>query len=480
MYRKQMSGWMKQIDFLVLDILCIIIAYIAAYYLRHPGGNMFTERLYTSTLFVMIVMAVICSITMDTFSGVMKRGYGKEFGKTLYQVIIVELLVTFYLFLVGSGESYSRTTVALTGVIYFVISYITRIAWKKYVARKGLFSMTTKKIVIVTTKELKDRVEQDLIQNNYAGFLVLGVALLDGDAVEGSLAGVPIVATASNLTAFVCRAWVDEIFISAPSTDERTEKVLKEFTEMGITVHLEILHKSGTYNRSQFVERIGNYTVVTTTMNTATTRETIMKRCIDILAGLVGCLITLLLVLVIGPIIYIKSPGPIFFSQTRVGKNGKLFKLYKFRSMYLDAEERKKELMEQNRVAGGMMFKMDHDPRIIGSEKGKNKGVGNFIRRTSIDEWPQFYNILKGEMSLVGTRPPTLDEWEKYQIHHRARLSTKPGLTGMWQVSGRSRVTDFEEVVKLDTKYIMEWSIWLDFKIILKTFGSVFRHDGAM
>lgn len=127
----------------------------------------------------------------------------------------------------------------------------------------------------------------------------------------------------------------------------------------------------------------------------------------------------------------------------------------------MDAEERKAELMKENRVQDGMMFKLDFDPRIIGSKKLSDgtikKGVGNFIRDWSLDEFPQFLNVLKGDMSLVGTRPPTVDEWDKYELHHRARLATKPGLTGMWQVSGRSNITDFEEVVKLDKQYISEF-----------------------
>ena len=122
--------------------------------------------------------------------------------------------------------------------------------------------------------------------------------------------------------------------------------------------------------------------------------------------------------------------------------------------------------MEQNRVKDGMMFKMDFDPRIIGNkilpDGTKKEGIGSFLRKTSLDEFPQFFNILKGDMSLVGTRPPTVDEWEKYEPHHRARMSFRPGLTGLWQVSGRSQITDFEEVVKLDTKYIDEWSLGED------------------
>ena len=122
---------------------------------------------------------------------------------------------------------------------------------------------------------------------------------------------------------------------------------------------------------------------------------------------------------------------------------------------------------------------MENDPRIIGSEKGPGRGIGSFIRRTSLDEFPQFFNVLKGEMSLVGTRPPTLDEWELYNPHHRSRLSIKPGLTGMWQVSGRSDVQNFEEVVALDRRYIAEWSLGLDIRILLKTIVTVIRGEGA-
>ena len=150
----------------------------------------------------------------------------------------------------------------------------------------------------------------------------------------------------------------------------------------------------------------------------------------------------------------------------------------------MDAEERKQELMVQNRVKDGMMFKLDWDPRIIGNkilpDGTKKTGIGEFIRAMSLDEWPQFLNVLKGDMSLVGTRPPTVDEWEKYDLHHRVRLAAKPGITGMWQISGRSNITDFEEVVKLDSKYIRNWNIGLDIKILFKTVMVVLKRDGSI
>ncbi len=234
----------------------------------------------------------------------------------------------------------------------------------------------------------------------------------------------------------------------------------------------------------QTIERIAGSWVVTNSINIASGWQLLIKRLIDILGGFVLSVFALIAIAIVGPIIKKRSPGPILYSQERIGQNGKRFRMYKIRSMYLDADARKQELMSQNRVADGMMFKLDFDPRIIGNEilpDGTRKtGIGEFIRKYSIDELPQGFNILIGQMSLVGTRPPTVDEWERYELHHRARLAFKPGLTGMWQVSGRSDITDFDEVTRLDTDYIENWNIGLDIKILFKTVWTVLRHKGAM
>ena len=195
-----------------------------------------------------------------------------------------------------------------------------------------------------------------------------------------------------------------------------------------------------------------------------------LKHTLDYVGGLVGFILFGLAYCVLGPIIKIDSKGPILFSQNRVGRNGRIFKCYKFRSMRADAEVLKKKLMSQNEMQG-LMFKMENDPRIT--------KVGRFIRKTSLDELPQFINVLKGDMSLVGTRPPTVDEYEKYEPKHKARVSMMPGLTGLWQVSGRSDIKDFDEVVKLDMEYIDNASFWFDIKIILLTIKTVIFGRGA-
>ena len=195
-----------------------------------------------------------------------------------------------------------------------------------------------------------------------------------------------------------------------------------------------------------------------------------LKHTLDYVGGLVGFILFGLAYCVLGPIIKIDSKGPILFSQNRVGRNGRIFKCYKFRSMRADAEVLKKKLMSQNEMQG-LMFKIENDPRIT--------KVGRFIRKTSLDELPQFINVLKGDMSLVGTRPPTVDEYEKYEPKHKARVSMMPGLTGLWQVSGRSDIKDFDEVVKLDMEYIDNASFWFDIKIILLTIKTVIFGRGA-
>lgn len=264
---------------------------------------------------------------------------------------------------------------------------------------------------------------------------------------------------------------MDEALFSIPTELALPDKLIKNFGIMGITVHIKLARVADD-SSNQIVEKLEGYTVLSTSINMVSAGQLIFKRTMDICGGLVGMLLTGIIFIFVAPIIYIKSPGPIFFKQVRIGKNGKKFNIYKFRSMYMDAEERKKELMAQNDIKDGMMFKMDNDPRII-------KGIGNFIRDYSLDEFPQFWNVLIGDMSLVGTRPPTVDEWEKYEMHHRSRLAFKPGLTGMWQVSGRSNITDFEEVVRLDTEYIKKWSPGLDIMILFKTVAVVLGKVGS-
>ncbi|MFE4107029.1 sugar transferase [Almyronema epifaneia] len=192
------------------------------------------------------------------------------------------------------------------------------------------------------------------------------------------------------------------------------------------------------------------------------------KRLIDVLGALVGLILTAILAIPVVLAIQLDNPGPIFYSQVRCGHRGKTFRIWKFRSMVKDAD---KLMHLVNNEAKGLIFKNAQDPRIT--------RVGRFLRKTSIDEFPQFWNVLWGDMSLVGTRPPTVNEVMQYESHHWQRLKVKPGITGEWQVYGRSSVKDFEDIVKLDLRYQERWSVVYDLKLILQTVGVVALRRGA-
>lgn len=308
------------------------------------------------------------------------------------------------------------------------------------------------------------------------------MVLLDVEEPSGSVDGVPVTAAYGGALEWIRHEPLDEVYVNVPyQSGDSLRPLLNEMESMGLCVHLNVTvlepytaaarQESGWLPKLQTtVETAGGVPFVTITAAEHDFGAMILKRVMDIVGALVGLVISVPIIAVTAIPLKLESPGPLFFRQKRVGLNGRVFYIYKLRSMYADAEKRKQELMKQNKMQG-LMFKMDDDPRIT--------RVGKFIRRTSIDELPQFWNILKGDMSLVGTRPPTLDEYEQYDSHHKRRLSMKPGLTGLWQVSGRSDIHNFEDVVKLDVTYIDNWSLGLDMRILVKTIGVVFKRTGA-
>ena len=471
MYKKENNSWLKHIDFVILDILCLQLAFILAYEIRVAKGIPYLNPLYENMAFVLVIFQLLVSFFGESFSGVLRRGFLIEMKCMIEHEICVMLLAVLYLFMSQQGVMYSRGAFTIMCTLYFFIAYAARIGWKKVIRSRKFAEGEKRSILIITTDAKAANVVKALRGDSYGTYHLAGVALLDKNKTGSMIQSVPVVAGADDVTAYIHKNWVDEVFFALPEHVDIPKKIMKDCNRMGVVTHVQLaaLNELG---KNQVVEEIAGYMVLSSSINIVSSWQLLVKRLMDIAGGLVGCIFTGIIYIFIAPIMKVKSPGPVFFSQVRMGKNGKPFKIYKFRSMYMDAEERKKELMEKNNIKDGLMFKMDDDPRII-------KGIGHFIRKTSLDEFPQFWNILKGDMSLVGTRPPTMDEWDKYELHHRRRLAIKPGLTGMWQVSGRSEITDFEEIVRLDAYYIENWSLKLDLKIILKTFKVVFAKEGA-
>lgn len=483
MYKKEAEGWFKHFDFILLDMICLQLAFWLAYGVRGLGWNPYTSSIYRNMALIIELADIIVILSFGTFKGVLKRGHYKEFLSSAHHTVLIGMAVVAYLFAFQKGEEYSRLVIGYTLVFYLLLTYVTAEIWKQ-VLKKRRKNVEERSLLIVTTSDIVNDVVDNIQKNNLAGFRLAGLVLMDQDMTGKKKQGVPVVASAETAAQYVCQAWVDEVLIVPSESFQYPQELIEQFEETGVVIHMNLAKVSNKPGKKQFVEKIGNYTVLTTSMNYASARALVVKRLMDIAGGLAGCLLTALIFVIVAPVIYISSPGPIFFSQERVGKNGKRFKIYKFRSMYMDAEARKAELMKENKLGDGKMFKLDFDPRVIGNKilpDGRKKtGIGDFIRKTSLDEFPQFWNVLKGDMSLVGTRPPLPGEVSLYELHHRVRLAIKPGITGMWQVSGRSDITDFEEVVRLDKEYIDRWNIGLDVKILLKTVMVVFRRDGSV
>ena len=469
MYLSTKGRFSKHIDFILLDIICMEVSFVIAYFVRHGNLVLFDNKSYRAAMIILIVLNLATCYIFNSMQDVLKRSKQLEFYATIKQVIFTTLFLVLYLFVTKTSDDVSRNVIIFFPLIYLLLSYILRLIYKA-VLKKILKNKTNRQFVIIT---LKDRCERliDKIKNTVNDITVKGIILLDANDIK-EVSGIKVVSDNENVFKYLQTEYVDEILISIG--DFNAKDLIKKLCLMGIVLHVEYngIDDLVGSNNKLIVENIADTTVVTSTINTISPLQLIVKRLMDIVFGIIGSIITLILTIIIGPIIKFKSKGPIFFVQDRVGRNGKVFKMIKFRSMYLDAEDRKKELTNQNENKDQMMFKIDKDPRII-------KGIGEFIRKTSIDEFPQFINVLKGEMSVVGTRPPTLDEWNKYDLHHRARLAIKPGITGLWQVSGRSEIKDFEEVVRLDTEYIKNFSLWKDAAIIFKTIKVVFSRRGA-
>ena len=481
MHSRDSDSALQHLDFAFFDVVDLQLSLMLMYWITGHSGFIFQHEKYRMMAITFLFAQLSISMFADIYVKVFTRDSFAEFKALLLDVALVWLTSSVFLLLLRVAPSPKELIIA--SFIFFDINFFVR-TWNK--ARHLRNGLPKRKLVIVASSDNVRTVIRRVSENKTAiDHELCGVILLDkADPQRFRDLEVPVEYVYSeHLQDKLARLWIDDAFVLVDECSAYPRELMESFLIMGITIHtsLSVLDKFAFSEVD--VQELGSYKVITNSVHFVSDRAMFLKRVFDILGGLVGTFITGIIFIFVAPLIYIKSPGPIFFTQNRVGRNGRIFKMYKFRSMYMDAEKRKAELMEKNKVQSDLMFKMDDDPRIIGSERkgrdGKPRGIGNFIRNTSLDELPQFYNVLKGDMSLVGTRPPTVDEWNRYAPHHRIRMSTKPGITGMWQVSGRSKITDFEQVVALDKQYIEHWSIWLDFKILAKTVQVVLRHEGA-
>lgn len=460
---------------LVIDLACILVSYLIATWMRFNTRRDWGDKtLHYMVCVVFLLFCAIYSFLADWNRKFIIRGYVVELFSVVRSVLVTVGCSLVAVYFLQWTNILSRIVIINFIWIDVLLDYIARIMFKAFLRRHMMNDNNVVRVVIISEKEYMEKIVERLQRSSaFYGYKVVRAYCADytpKNAQPWYIGDVHIHYGIHDLTSRLLTDPFDEVFIYTPNISQnKMEGIILGFEEMGVTSHYCLELPSIRKAISHVGEFMG-YSVLTYTMNKKSYKKLFIKRAVDIVGGFVGLILTGIISIFLAPAIKLESPGPVFFSQIRVGKNGRRFKIYKFRSMYIDAEERKKELEAQNEM-NGFMFKMENDPRVT--------KVGTFIRKTSLDEFPQFLNVLKGEMSLVGTRPPTEEEFEKYNEHYRRRLSMTPGLTGLWQISGRSDITDFDEVVKLDLEYIDNWSLTEDFKILVKTVGVVLFGKGA-
>ena len=458
---------------MAVECFCIILSFTLAIFTRGVQISWSTfSRSYMMTIAYILFFHLLSYYLFDWNINIFKRGYYIEFIAVFKYNVVLILILSLFLFVTKIADDFSRLVFVLFFLYNVILTYIGHLLMKQYFTRIYRRSPSSNKMYIVTVSDYAEQILGRLTSSPEWSFEVTGIALLDQkkETAHEAVGGVPIIAGRDDLYEQLKIKVIDEVFIHLPDYPRsEVEELIIKFESMGITVHVNIDYFNNVIAHKT-TESFAGFTVLSYEASTFDYRRLLIKRVMDIAGSLVGLAITAVLTPFIALAIKLDSKGPVFFAQKRVGKNGRYFYLYKFRSMTTDAEERKKELMAQNEM-DGPMFKVENDPRVT--------KVGAFLRKTSLDELPQFYNILIGNMSLVGTRPPTVDEFKQYDLYYRRRLSIKPGLTGLWQVSGRSNITDFKDVLKLDLEYIDNWSLSSDIRILLMTVWVVVMKRGA-
>ena len=478
----------------MVDLIAIALSYYVARRLRMalPFGPVITEETVWFPIYSLCILGcILFNLLRNKYEGFFGRGYFVEAEEILKYNVLQFVFLSTCVYLFRLELDFSRLMLGYFVICDAIVGYVLRIIFKAFIRKTYKKGKGSEKILVVTDTGSMTRVHENVKKDQGWSYEVVGMALVDRknrsddpiclaseerkddnpDDRRGRDDSWEMVAGREDLIEVARQMPIDLVFfcLSEGTQTKEAQEWIQAFSVMGIRCYYGLL--SLQILPSSTIGEFADCPVMCYNVVERDWRMLTLKRITDLIGGMIGLIITGILFPFIAIAIKAEDPkGTILFSQIRIGKNGRRFRIYKFRSMYADAEERKKELMAQNEVQGPM-FKMENDPRVT--------KVGRFLRRTSLDELPQFWNIFKGDMSLVGTRPPTVEEFEQYNDYFRRRMSITPGLTGLWQVSGRSEITDFNEVVKLDLQYIDHWSIGQDLKILIQTIGVVFTGKGS-
>ena len=461
----------------VIDAVVIIVSYLLAWTLKFVGPfsvdavRSLSFEWYMTALVGIVPVYLILYYAFNLYTPKRVQGRRLEFSNIVKANTVGILLIIGCIYVWLKEINFSRDMLFFFYFINMFLEELVRITIRyllRDIRKRGL---NQKHILLVGYSKAAEAYIDRILENPQWGYQIRGI--LDDNVEAGTMyRGIKVLGRIANLMVILPENRLDEIAITLGLSEYyRLQEIVAMCEKSGVHTKFIPDYNNIIPTKPYTEDLLGlpviniRYVPLTNTFNA------VVKRLMDIFGSIVAIILFSPIMLFAVIMIKLTSPGPLIYKQERVGLHNRPFKMYKFRSMYVDAEERKSELLSQNEIAGGVMFKIREDPRIT--------RVGRILRNLSIDELPQFFNVLGGSMSLVGTRPPTPDEVEKYGTRQWRRISIKPGLTGMWQVNGRSLVTDFEKIVELDVEYIDNWSLMEDIRILCKTVTVLLKHADA-
>ena len=447
---------------IILDIIVSAVAFVIVYFVVSDKSIYIEEISKCIVLYVVFMFVYILTNKDSRVYNITTFFYSDRIFKHVTKSFVLSSLVVSALLFYVADSEFDKIFFSTFLIVAYIMLLLDTFIFR-YIHKSKMINFFPRTAYVGEINQF-DKFNYYMKKTNI-GINFIGYIRVEHKSNDNYLGNI------RNLEKIIKEHRIDQVYIMQTKTGKTDlQEYIDLCMEMGVTVRMVMdFYKEGV--GKSYMSSVGTYPVVTFHTVSLNNTEQVIKRFIDIVGSVVGIIITSPIMIITAIAIKLTSKGPVIFKQKRVGMNGRVFYMYKFRSMYVDAEARKAELMKNNEMSSDLMFKMKDDPRVT--------KVGKFIRKTSIDEFPQFFNVLIGNMSLVGTRPPTEEEVSKYSRNHWRRISIKPGITGMWQISGRSTITSFDEIVDLDTKYIDEWSVMMDFKVMFKTISVILRRNGA-
>jgi exopolysaccharide biosynthesis polyprenyl glycosylphosphotransferase len=458
----------------VLDIFMVIASFVAAYWVRYElqwirqvePAYLVSFQVYVPSMLLLVGIV----LTVYWLEGSYQQVRGRTFFDAFYIVFkgtLISIATMIVIIFLATPGYYSRLIFGYTGIVLLILAVISRAVERAILVHRRKRGLGVDRVLLVGAGEIARSIMRAVVARPDLGYQIVG--FVDDDASKTEIGRYPTLGTTDVLPDVITSHNIDQVIITLPWMSHRKIIRIMRQCERRQT-KVRIIPDLFQMTLSKVVmENLDGIPLIGITEPALHSWQILLKRVMDVIVSVLGLAFLSPILGLVALAIRIDSPGPIIFKQIRVGREGRRFTCYKFRSMAVDAEAELDALRERNE-ASGPLFKMRDDPR--------RTRIGRFIRRTSLDELPQLWNVLRGEMSLIGPRPPLPSEVKKYEPWHLRRLEVSPGITGLWQVSGRSGLT-FDEMVLLDVYYIENWSPLLDLRILLKTIPTVLFGSGA-